>query len=151
MSTDFKNKLYQACTDLADERVNAIKKAIQNAQDASNNETQSTAGDKHDTARAMAQLDVEQKSKQLAEAKKLKMGLAQFSAESGKKEVGLGSLVTTSAAKYYISISVGKIQVEDEMVYAISPVSPIALAMRERKSGESFNFNGKEFEIIGID
>jgi transcription elongation GreA/GreB family factor len=151
MSSDFKNKLYQACTDLANERIVSIQNAITNAQDAANNETKSTAGDKHDTARAMAQNDVEQKSKQLAEAKKLKMGLAQFTAQSGKDEVALGSLVSTNTAKYYISISVGKVDVEGESIFAVSPVSPIAMAMRSKKAGESFEFNGRKIEILTIE
>ena len=136
---------------MANGRIESIQKAITNAQNAANNETKSTAGDKHDTARAMAQNDVEQKSKQLAEAKKLKMGLAQFTAQSGKNEAALGSLVSTNTAKYYISISVGKVEVEGEVIFAVSPVSPIAMAMRGKKAGESFSFNGRKFDILTIE
>jgi transcription elongation GreA/GreB family factor len=150
MSNDLKKKLYQQCVALANERINSIQSAITNAQEAANNETKSTAGDKHDTARAMAQNDVEQKSKQLAEAKKLKMGLAQFTPDSGKGEVGLGSLVLTPDTKYYISISVGKVEVDSEMVFAVSPISPIAMAMRGKKAGDSFDFNGREFQVIEV-
>ena len=142
-----KQRLYDYCCQLAENRISSIQGAIEDAQGSANNETKSTAGDKHDTARAMMQLEVEQKSKQLAEAKKLKMALAQFSPDSGSQEVMLGSLVKTSVGMYYISISIGKIEVEGQLFFAISPISPIASSMLGLKVGDSFTFNGKQQTI----
>ena len=145
-----KEKLYQFCIDWSQAKINSIQAAIQSAQDSANSETKSTAGDKHDTARAMMQLDVEQKSKQLAEAQKNIMALAQFTPDSGSAAIGLGSLVETSAGLYYISVSAGKIEIDDQIIFGISPVSPIAQAMRGLKTGDHFSFNGLPFNIISV-
>ena len=147
MSKETKLALYKACQDYAQSRIDEIKLAISSAQNAANSETKSTAGDKHDTARAMMQLDVEQKSKQQAEAEKLKMALAQFSPDSGNSAVGLGSLVQTNAATYYLSISAGKLEIDGKTYFAVSPVSPIAQAMKGKVAGDNFSFNGRSFEI----
>lgn len=145
-----KEKLYQYCLDWANAKIEDIQMAIQSSQDSANSETKSTAGDKHDTARAMMQLDVEQKSKQLAEAKKSKMALAQFNVNSGSSSISLGSLVYCNAATYYISISIGKIELENQTIFGISPVSPIAQAMKGLKAGDSFVFNGKSILIKSV-
>lgn len=149
MSSDIKKQLYEACKLLSQNKIDTIKESIKAAQEAANSETKSTAGDKHDTARAMMQLEVEQKSRQLQEAEKLKQGLAQFDEKSGSSEIGLGTLVTCSSAAYYISISIGKLEIEGEMYFAVSPISPVAQALMGKKMGEHFEMNGKQIKIIG--
>jgi len=49
-----------------DQRIDAAKKAIGEAQASANEETKSSAGDKYETGRAMMQLAIEQNSTQLA-------------------------------------------------------------------------------------
>ena len=56
--------------DLLEKRSQEIRKEMDTAQQSANSETKSTAGDKHETARAMAQLEVEMLSKQLEEVNK---------------------------------------------------------------------------------
>lgn len=148
MSSEIKKKLYEECKKLSQDKIDAIRQSISAAQEAANSETKSTAGDKHDTARAMMQLQVEQKSRQLQEAEKLNQGLAQFDEKSGSSEIGLGSLVSCSTAIYYISISIGKIEREGEMYFAVSPVSPVAQALMGKNIGEHIEMNGKKIGII---
>lgn len=145
-----KSKLYQLCVEFVEGRISSIKHAISDAQASANNETKSTAGDKHDTSRAMMQLEVEQKSKQLAETLKLKETLSKFSAEKESMEVDLGSLVQTSSAAYYISISAGKLDLEGKTYFAISGASPIGQQLLGKKAGDSFQFNGRTFEILEV-
>jgi len=150
MPNNQKAQLYDYCLEYANSRISNAKKAMNAAQNSANNETKSTAGDKHDTARAMMQLEVEQQAKQLSEANKFKQTLAQFTPDSGKETIALGSLVITDTAKYYISISVGKIELEDSQYFAISPISPIGKALLGLQKGDSFQFNGKNFNIEAI-
>ena len=150
MASALKEKLYDLCKHIAQSKIETLSNAISSSQNAANSETKSTAGDKHDTARAMMQLEVEQKSKQLAEAKKLLQTLAQFGPTNGSKTVALGSLVITKTAKYYISVSVGKLDLEEQLYFAVSPISPVAQAMMGKNSGDSFEMNGRQFEIESV-
>lgn len=144
---NLKQQLFDNCTSYVEEKITLIQTAISNAQMASNSETKSTAGDKHDTARAMMQLEVEKLSKQLSEAKKLKITLANINPEMNHQIIQLGSIVMTSSGNYFISISAGKLLVNDTVWFAISPISPIAKSMIGLKEDERFEFNGKTFVI----
>jgi hypothetical protein len=69
---DIKIKLYQYCVEFIDKRIAGAREAIQIAQDSANEETKSSAGDKYETGRAMAQLEIEKNTTQLEEALKQK-------------------------------------------------------------------------------
>ena len=142
-----KQQLYNACLDYVQTRINNASKAIQEAQEASNSETKSTAGDKHDTARAMMQLEVEKNAKQLAEAQKLKRALSQINADKICEEVEIGAMVETSRGNFFVAISAGKV---DGNYFAISPVSPIGQLLTGLKEGDRRTFNGNEFKILAV-
>ncbi|MBK6952885.1 MAG: hypothetical protein IPH24_12790 [Crocinitomicaceae bacterium] len=71
-SADLKSALYKSCLQYAQKRIGTAQAALDSAQEASNEESKSTAGDKHDTSRSMMQIEVEQASRQLSEAEKLR-------------------------------------------------------------------------------
>ena len=142
-----KEKLYQLCKEIVEKRLNDINMDIADVQNSVNTETKNTSGDKHDTSRAMMQLEVEQKSKHLLETEKLKETLSKISPKSGSEIIALGSLVETSAAKYYLSVSIGKLEVDGELFFAISMLSPIGELLKGKKAGDSIQFNGNSIEI----
>jgi len=147
MNIEFKKGLYQYCGKLLEDKIQQLQQAANNAQGSANSETKSTAGDKHDTARAMAHLEVEKIAKQLIEAEKLKQVFLQMSTQSAHEKVGLGTLVKANNMFYYLGLSLGKIEFEDKIIFAISLASPLAQAMKECQQNDSFNFNGKTFDI----
>lgn len=149
MST-LKETLYQKCLEYVEVRVRNASAAMDEAQGSANSETKSTAGDKHDTARAMMQLAAEQNAKHLAEAHKLQQTLLLIDPLHHFSKVQMGSIVITSSANYFISISAGKLKVDDEIYYAISPSSPIAQVLLGLKEGDSRLFNGNSIVIKSI-
>jgi hypothetical protein len=60
-----KQEIKTICLTKIREQQIELQALIDEVQNASNNETKSTAGDKHDTARAQAQIEVERLNKQL--------------------------------------------------------------------------------------
>jgi hypothetical protein len=64
--------------------------------------------------------------------------------------VGFGSVVITDNQKLFICMGIGKIQIEDEEFYAISPSVPIFQTIKGLKSGDDFNFRGKLGKIIDV-
>lgn len=146
------NKLliHQKCLEIVEGSILAIKLAMQEAQDAANNETKSSAGDKHETARAMAQLETEKLSVQWNEALKLSQVFAQLNPNQKNKQITIGSLVFTNNGYFYIAVSLGKIEVEQETIYVISPVSPIGQLLLTKKEKDSFSLNGINYVIERI-
>ena len=64
--------------------------------------------------------------------------------------VALGSLVRTTSNNYYISISVGKIEIDNEIYFGISLLSPIGQLLKNKTVGESIIFNNTTITITEI-
>jgi hypothetical protein len=148
--TDFKKikeELFDHCLKYTQLRISNIQNAIESARESGNDENKSSAGDKHETGRSMAQLAQENLSHQLLESEKLLQLLG--SVERGKTSpaISIGSLVITDHGNYFISISAGKLIVEEETYYAVSPASPIGSALLNAKGLSEFKFNGKNYRI----
>jgi len=145
-----KSQLYHECVNIIEERITSLKNILEETQNAANNETKSSAGDKHETGRAMAQLETEKLTTQLGEALKVKQTLLQINPKQIAHNVVLGSVVFTNKGNFYIGVSIGKIKVEGEQFFAISPASPIGKLLLTKKEKESFSFNGKTYVINRI-
>ncbi len=138
-----KHQLFLLCKAFIEARIGSATQAIQLAQASANEETRSSAGDKYETGRAMAQLEIENNSKQLVEARRLKQTLEQIQPDQESTCVQLGSMVYTSQVNYYIAISAGKLVVNGETFYAVSPASPVGMKLMNLGPGSSVTLNGK--------
>ncbi|OFY87897.1 MAG: hypothetical protein A3F72_03235 [Bacteroidetes bacterium RIFCSPLOWO2_12_FULL_35_15] len=149
-SKEIKIQLHSKCLEFVEQRIANARLAINAATDSGNDETKSSAGDKHETGRAMAQLEQEKSGKQLHEALELKKMLNKISVDQNSKMVSLGSLVVTSNGNFYISISMGKIVIDNITYYAISPITPIATLLMGNIKNYTFNFNSQFYIIENI-
>ena len=143
-----KEQLLKACAEYVQLRAKTVDEIISSNQKALSSETKSSAGDKHETGRAMLQLEMEKAGQQLASINQMKMVLAKINLESSTS-AKLGSLIITDKANYFLAISAGEIKIEETLYYAISPSAPIGKLLLGKRVGESFNFN-QEFTIITI-
>jgi len=67
-----KENLYQQCVLTVENRFKTIQEIISSHQKSLNSETKSSAGDKHETGRAMLQLEMEKAGQQLASIQQMK-------------------------------------------------------------------------------
>lgn len=145
-----KKKLHLACEDLITQKIDTVQTALRLAQDSANNETKSSAGDKHETSRAMAHLETEKLVPQLKDALKLKESLSKVNIDAAFNSVAFGSLVQTDKGIFYIAIGLGKMQIERITVFVISPLSPIGQLLWHKKEKERISFRGTEHLIEAI-
>lgn len=150
MNPSVKLRLHQHCLAFVEQRITNIRELLENATESANDETKSSAGDKHETGRAMAQLEQEKGAKQLNEALYLKNELLKIDPVQLSKIVSKGSLVITDAGNFYISIAAGKAVINDIVYFAISPESPLALKLLGLSAGDSAEFNQKKYRIREI-
>lgn len=113
-------------------------------------ETKSSAGDKHETGRAMLQLERENAGKQLAAIEDLESTFIRINAEVATGPIHLGSIVETTSATYFISIPVGKITVEEQIFYAIGIGSPIGQLLMGKTVGDVVSFRESDIIITDI-
>ncbi|MCB0738520.1 MAG: GreA/GreB family elongation factor [Bacteroidetes bacterium] len=145
-----KHKFYTACQAYAKERSETALKAIKSIQQAANDDTKNTAGDKHETGRAMMHLEREKADMQLIEAEKLLQVMERIDPEKTCKKVELGAIVTASNGVFFLAISMGKYELDGNRYWIISPNAPIAQAMLGKKAGEPFSFNGRRIRISSV-
>ncbi|CAM1354450.1 3-oxoacyl-ACP synthase [Tenacibaculum ascidiaceicola] len=146
-----KEELYKQCELFVNKRLQTVEETITSHQKALQSETKSSAGDKHETGRAMLQLEMEKASQQLSGIAQMKETLAKINTDITSKVAHLGSVVTTtSTVNYFISVSVGLLIVKEKKYFAVSPSSPIGKLILGKKEGESFEFNGAKNTIKEI-
>lgn len=148
--SDIKEQLYALCITYVRTRMHAAEQAIAEAQQSANNDTKSSAGDKYETGREMAQQETNRNLSQLNEANKLMVALQQISAAGKAATAEAGSLVTTNNGAFYIAISAGSLQLDGMSYFAVSPASPIGLQLKGKSAGDKFALNGKNYVIEAV-
>lgn len=147
---NLKQKLFNLTREILNERLKVVQTTILDIQTALLSETKSSAGDKHETGRAMAQLEREKAGQQLAEIQKQFEVLNKINPNQEHHIVALGSIVFTKKANYFISTSAGELQHKNIRFYAISMASPIAGLLVGKTINESYLFRNEEITITKI-
>lgn len=144
-----KEKLKKECLEILQEKVDILKSSIKEAQNSSNSETKSTAGDKHETSRAMAQLEVERLSAQLSNQKKLLTLLMSLPTDA-TRVAQRGSLVVTDKGVFYLGVALGMVKTNGSTIMTLGMGAPISQLMLSNEAGKSFSFNGNKYQIKEI-
>ena len=147
MKDNFKQDIYNECLKLLDKRYKTIQNNIQDIENSLLSETKSSAGDKHETGRAMLQLEREKAGVQLFEFNKIKRAIEKIDIEKVSNHVGVGSLVYTTKVNYFIAVSLGSIEIGNKKCFAISPQTPIGKLLIGKTVGDTIEFNGNKFII----
>lgn len=145
-----KTAAIEACRQVLEHRVLDLKEQMQALSEAAAMDSKSTAGDKHETARAMVQLEQERTGQQLRDAEQQ---LTEFLKIDFQKTISLvspGSLVQTGKGIFFIALALGKLQVQEQSVFVISMQSPLGKAFAGTKQKDTVVFNGVSYEITAI-
>ena len=108
--TNLKEALFQQCVAHVNMRLQTIQTIISSHQKALSSETKSSAGDKHETGRAMLQLEMEKAGQQLASVQQMQQTLARVAIAKPSISVRLGTIIETSSIHYFLSVSDAVIQ-----------------------------------------
>jgi transcription elongation GreA/GreB family factor len=122
-------------------------KAIESARESRDSDTKSSAGDKHETARAMVQIELDKAEVQLGKILHQKEELMKLAIQKEYKKVEVGSLVYTNQENYFFSIAYGKLVINNEIFYVISLASPLGMALNNKAVGDRVQFQGREILV----
>ena len=86
----------------------------------------------------------------LNDAQKTKAHLQLIKTNIVFNDVVLGSIVKTNQRSFYISTSIGEINLDNETFFAISLNSPIGLLLKNKTVNEQFEFNQTKYVITEI-
>lgn len=135
-----KNELISKCLALVEQRIANAQQAMIAAQESANAESKSSAGDKYETGRAMAQIERDKAAQQMNEAMILKTSLSKVRIKTSVDQVSLGSLVITDKNHFFIAISMSKMQAFGLDYFVVAPGTPIGQLLMGLKVGSQFPF-----------
>lgn len=147
---DIKDELYKLCHQFIAQRIDTAETALEQAREASNDDTKSSAGDKFETTREMMQQDISRNKRLLLDAKRNLQVLESLKDHLESNIVKNGSLVHTSEGVFYISISAGHLILNEKPYFAISALSPIGQLLLGKKVKDKVSFNQKEYVIMEV-
>lgn len=113
-------------------------------------ETKSSAGDKHETGRAMIHLEREKLGNQIHEIELNYQRLNKIKDVKTSTSISLGSLIFTDKANYYVAVAADSCEVNSKVFYCISSQSPIGKLLIGKKINESIMFNDIGSTILEI-
>lgn len=147
----FKEQLYKQCLIALETNKEKVSKAIAQVVESLSAESKSTAGDKHETGRAMLQLEREKLGRQLQHLETTRNQLLQIDASQSHSLITKGSYIQTSQLHLFLAVAVGQIRVAGLTVMAISPQSPLGNALLGKKEGDVVNFRGLSHTILKVE
>jgi len=147
---EVKKELYKACEAFISEKRSNIHDIMVANQRALENESKSSAGDKHETGRAMLHLEMEKASQQIAVVSAMQEVLERIDFSKTTDQVRLGSLIISNRGNYYLSISAGLIKIGMVEYFAVSTSSPIGNLLLGKKKGSVINLAEKQITILDV-
>lgn len=142
-----KQNIYSKCLQILNQKIEELNSALANATESANNETKSSAGDKHETARAMMQLEQEKLSHQLNELQDQKSELEKINITKPSAQIAKGTLIQSDKGYLFLSIGLGKIIVDENIVFAISPQSPLGIKLISKRENDVVEMNEVRYTI----
>lgn len=144
-----KTELLQACLDYANKRIDNYKNELSTIKESIESNDKS-GDDDDDSGNGKLFNDLEKNSQHLSDAQKMLDSIKAISPNLVSEQVVLGSFVKTTTNHFFISISAGKIDLDNLSVFAISPSSPIGTLLINKRKGDVVQFNNNSFTITEV-
>jgi len=145
-----KQKVYNHCLQVINSKINALQEVLAGLKESGANETKSTAGDKHETALAMLQIEQANIREQLKEVQQQKAVLEKINPALSPTVIVNGSLIKTNRGYLFLSIALGKAVVDGITVTALSQQSPLGKQLLHLQQGQTVTVNGNHYFIESI-
>ncbi|MBC2838096.1 3-oxoacyl-ACP synthase [Robiginitalea sp. SC105] len=146
--TGIKQQLYQFCQHYVQERTARLRRQLADLRESLDAEDKNSSGDKHETGRAMIQLEQERLAQALREAERLESDAQRLPRPAiATGPLGPGSLVRCAGQWYYIGIGAGATEVDGTRYFCISPASPAGMQFMGKQPGDSVTLPSGTFRI----
>ena len=143
-----KTRLLEVLRKQLEETVENFKAVIEDAQKSANE--YGAPKDRYDSFRMQLLRKKDMISQQLAKVNEQADVLERISIDQELKKVEFGALIFTKKQKIFVSIGLGRIEMDNEVYFAISPNVPIYKVMEGLKVGDDFKFRDEVIRIISI-
>lgn len=144
-----KQELLQVCMDYVNKRIYNYKLEMETIKESIENNDKVNSED-DDSGNGKLLNDLEKNAQHLNDATKMLETLKKINPKIHNENGTLGSIVYTQTNTFFLSVSVGKIDLKNSSFFAISLQSPIGMLLRNKIKGDQINFNGTNYNITNI-
>jgi transcription elongation GreA/GreB family factor len=144
-----KNQLYKKCLDLLNQQLEKYQKEIALVKEAL--ESESSPSEEDDGGKGEMLNELEKYARYVETTEKTKEQLKRIDVSQEHQVVANGSLVETETNFFFITVALGKLDLEDNKnYYSISTDAPIYAYLKGKKAGDSFSFNNMNYKILNV-
>jgi len=148
LDSKIKEKLLARCLEIKEESRDNTTAAMNDAQQGANE--YGAPRDRYDSFRAQLMRKRDMLAQQLAVVEDEIRFLRQIKPGNISKKVEAGAIVKLDTQTLFILAGIGKLVIDDEIFYVVSPVVPLVTAMKDLKRGDTFIFRGTSMKILEI-
>ncbi len=146
-----KQQIHSHCLQVVNDKIGLLQQVLADLKESGANETKSTAGDKHETALAMLQIEQANIRSQLQDAVDKKSVLDKINPALVPIKVVQGSLVKTDKGYLYLAIALGRVSLDGVTITVLSPQSPLGSKLMGLSVGDGVEMNGTHYTIATIE
>ncbi len=144
-----KNQLYRKCLDILNQQLEKYQKEIALVKEAL--EGENSPSEEDDGGKGDMLNELEKYAKYVETTEKTKEQLKRIDVSQEHQVVANGSLVETENNFFFITVALGKLDIEDNKnYYSISTDAPIYAHLKGKKAGDSFAFNNMNYKIVNV-
>jgi hypothetical protein len=146
---ELKEKIIKECKAILSKKLELIEVELGHLSKSIAEDTKSSAGDKYETSREMANLE---KGKLQSQTQGFNKALATLGALPKKNDeiIKHGCFIKTDRKRILIAVSLGEIKIDQTTVLVISPAAPLAQLFISSKVGDSVSFNKVDYHIESL-
>ena len=143
-----KRTVLEACRKYQLDASEELKEVMKEAQDSANE--YGAPKDRYDSFRTQLLRKRDMFAKQVHKATEQLDILDKVDPERLADKACFGAIVFTGEQKLFISAGIGKVNVDGDDYFVISPFVPFYAAIENLKKGDSFEFRGKKGKIVDV-
>lgn len=146
-----KTQFLDFLTHFVQSKIDFLQQEISDIQRDNASDTKSTAGDKHETGRAMMHLEIEKLAHQVGEYQQQLQTIHHFKHLSTTVNcISNGTLVQLSTGWFFLGVALGKVTFENTPVFCLSQQAPMGQQLLGKKVGEDIKVNVSTLRIVNI-
>lgn len=132
-----------------EDKIRDTKLNFEQAREARNSDTKSSAGDKYETGREMIQIEMN-KLQGLLDQYNTQLNMINSIERKENQLVKMGTLVKSTQGLFFIGLGLGKLTCEELDFFAISLDSPLGALLKSKQKGDFYEIAGKKYQILDL-
>jgi transcription elongation GreA/GreB family factor len=144
-----KSKLHEICLAHVNKRIFGYKDEIETIKESIESIDKSSDED-DDSGHGKLLNDLEKNAQHLNDASKMLEVIKSINPKTIHQNIVLGSVVKTDSSTFYIAVSIGKVELDNEAYFIISKFSPIGELLLNKTVGDTIIFNESRYNILEV-